>query len=153
MSEDNISNPSPTPSKGIPSNGWTLDHVGHAVESIEAALAFYTKHFGFEVELTEELPEHKVDVAFLSLANTSIELIAPRAGNKTLRRFLDRRGPGLHHICFEVADIGAELVRLTAEGIRTVDAVPRPGSRSSSIAFLHPDSTHGALIELCSYAK
>ena len=129
---------------------WSLDHVGHAVKDLHAAIDLYTTKFGFTLELRETLPEHKVDAAFVSLANTSIELLQPLEGNTVLSKFLAARGEGLHHICFRVPSVTAELARLQSLGIIALDLIPRPGARGTQIAFLHPKTTGGALIELCS---
>ena len=135
---------------------WTLDHIGHAVEDLEAAVEFYTKVLGFSEQCRERIEEQGVDVVFVVSQGACIELLAPisendTAGNNTLRNFLDSKGEGIHHICYEVASIGEQLKRLTAEGVRLVDSTPRAGSRDSQIAFIHPKSTYGVLIELCSY--
>ena len=129
---------------------WSLDHVGHAVFDLQTAIAFYTKQLGFALELTESLPEHKVETAFLTLANTSIELLQPMPGNTVLNKFLASRGESLHHVCFRVVSVAEEIVRLQSQGITPLDRIPRPGARGTEIAFLHPKSTRGVLIELCS---
>ena len=131
--------------------GWLLDHIGHAVSNLEDAIAVYEQRAGFSVVEREELPDHLVRAAFLRGRGTElIELIQPLPGNVTLAKFLERRGEGLHHLCYRVASVSVELERLRQLGVTLIDTVPRPGSRGMEIAFLHPKSFHGALIELCS---
>ena len=128
-----------------------LDHIGIAVSKIEPALDLYNKLFGLKLESRDHIAQSKVDVAFLRLDNTLIELIAPAPGNTSLTKFLETRGHGLHHICFKVEDIAAELLRLEQAGVELIDKVARPGAHGSSIAFLHPRTTDGVLIELCQH--
>jgi methylmalonyl-CoA epimerase len=135
--------------KTIRGEKWRLNHIGHAVESIDSAVDKYQLLYGFELLETENIETQKVEAAFLGLANCEIELIAPLPGNTTLRRFLDKRGEGLHHICFEVEDIDNELKRLAEMGVRLIDYKPRPGSRNTLIAFIHPDESNSVLVELC----
>lgn len=129
----------------------TLDHVGIAVENLEAAISRYKTLYGFELDLREKVPTQQVEVAFLKLANTKIELLAPTSPESTLAKFLKNKGPGLHHICYEVKDIKAELAKLKAKGVELIDQTPRPGAHKTLIAFLHPKSTSGVLTELCQY--
>lgn len=128
-----------------------LDHIGHAVKSLSAGISRFQALFGATLELKEHLPEHAVEAAFLRYGDTSVELIAPLPGNTTLEKFLNRRGEGLHHICFEVDSVAEELKRLEAQGVRLIDSVPRPGARGTEIAFIHPQDLFGVLFELCSY--
>ena len=128
-----------------------LDHVGIAVENLDLAIADYLSKFGFKLELREKVASQKVELAFLKLDNTKIELLTPTSPESTLRKFLDSRGPGLHHICYEVADIVAELKRLKDLGLKLIDETPRAGAHNTLIAFLHPKSTAGVLTELCQY--
>ena len=130
---------------------YTIDHIGIAVPDLEAAIADYKRNFGFEVELREEVPEQKVSLVFLASSPLSIELITPRAPDATLQRFLDTRGPGLHHICYKVKNIREELARLEGLGHTLIDRTPRHGARHTLIAFLHPKTTGGVLTELCEY--
>ena len=128
-----------------------LDHVGIAVENLDLAISDYQSKFGFKLDLREKVPSQKVELAFLKLDNTKLELLMPTSPDSTLRKFLDSRGPGLHHICYEVGDIVAELARLKELGLKLIDQVPRPGAHNTLIAFLHPKSTGGVLTELCQY--
>ena len=131
---------------------WKLDHVGHAVENLDAATSLYREKFGFALDSKETLKEHQVEVGFFRAGDTLIELLAPLAGNKILKNFLAARGPGLHHICFRVDSVSAELRTLAVEGFRLIDTEPRLGSRNMHVAFLHPSSCEGVLVELCGNA-
>ena len=128
---------------------YPLDHVGIAVPDLAAAIDQHTKLFGFVVDCQEEVPSQGVALAFLRLQNTLLELLTPTTENSSLAKFLATRGPGLHHICYRVTDIVAELARLEKSGVVLIDKAPRPGAHGSKIAFLHPKSTGGVLIELC----
>ena len=129
-----------------------LDHIGIAVPNIDDAIKEYQSKFGFVVDSREKLSSQQVEVCFLALANTKIELLAPLSPNSKLQKFLDSRGPGLHHLCYQVSDIKAELARLKSEGLKLIDEVPRPGAHHTQIAFIHPGSCGGVLTELCQYA-
>ena len=132
-----------------PASAWILDHVGHAVHDIDAGIAFYSELLGVAVAVRESLPEHRVEVAFFDLGNSSIELIAPQSGNTALTKFLDSRGEGLHHICYRVKSVDAELAILANRGVRLIDAKARNGSRNTLVAFVHPQGMRGVLVELC----
>lgn len=130
-----------------------IDHVAIAVADRDAAAAQLTGLFDLARGASEHVTNQKTDVAFLDASGadaTSIELCAP-AGNETLQRFLDKRGPGLHHVCFEVDDLPATLASLKAAGVRLIDEAPRKGARGHDVAFLHPAATGGVLFELCSH--
>lgn len=124
--------------------------MGHAVRNLAEAVQYYEQILGFQVECRETLEKEAVDVVFLALANSSVELIAPRDGNITLNRFLEKRGEGLHHVCYKVPSVTGELERLRALGVKLIDESPRVGSRGLFVAFIHPSSCRGAMIELCS---
>lgn len=132
-------------------NDLPLDHIGIAVSKIEPALEMYKNLFGLSLESRDHIKETLVDVAFMRLGNTLIEFVAPAPGNTSLQNFLSTRGHGLHHICFRVKDLVAELKRLEGLGVELIDKKPRPGAHGSIIAFLHPRTTDGVLIELCEH--
>ncbi|MFM1848613.1 MAG: hypothetical protein RL417_2087 [Pseudomonadota bacterium] len=132
---------------------WPLDHVGIAVRNIDDALAEYRKNFGFALDSREIIASQRVEVAFIRLPNTLIELLAPVDETSTLAKFLQKKGPGLHHLCYRVEDIERELSRLSANGVELVDKSPRPGAHRTRIAFLHPKSTGGVLTELCEHPR
>ena len=133
-----------------------IDHVAIAVGDCATASGSLETLFGLAPGAREHVAAQKTDVAFLHAPpagdhDTAIELIAPadEGGNDGLQRFLDKRGPGLHHICFEVEDLPAAMAELKASGVRLIDETPRPGARGHLVAFLHPASTGGVLFELC----
>ncbi len=121
-----------------------LDHVAVAVHSIEDSRALFELLAGGSCSPPETLPDQGVRVAFVG----AVELLEPLAEDTTVGRFLQRRGPGLHHVAYRVDDLASELRRLEAEGIRLVDREPRAGARGHRVAFLHPSSTGGVLVEL-----
>ncbi len=125
-----------------------LDHIGIAVNDIDAALELYRDKLGFEVGGIDEVPGFGVKVAFLPLGEGQVELVMPVTEDSAIAKFLDKRGPGFHHLCFRVDDIRAELARLEEMGIELVDKEPREGAHGTLVAFLHPKSTGGVLIEL-----
>lgn len=128
---------------------YPLHHIGIAVVDLEASIAAYEKNFGFKLDLRETLDSQQVELAFVKLENTMIELLMPISERSTLSKFLKNRGPGLHHICYQVDNIRSEIQRLTGLGFEFIDQSPRPGAHNSLIAFIHPKSTGGVLTELC----
>jgi methylmalonyl-CoA epimerase len=127
----------------------SVDHIGIAVTDLEASIRLYSESFGLTLTHREVLPLEQIEVAFMSGVGTSIELITTNKSDTPLGRSLASRGPGLHHLCFETTDIREELQRLEAIGHTLIDREPRIGSRGKLIAFLHPRTSGGALIELC----
>jgi LAO/AO transport system kinase len=125
-----------------------LDHVGVAVRSLDARSALYRDLLGLPHAGTEEVPGEGVRVAFLPAGRTRIELVEPTRDDATLARHLERRGEGLHHLCFEVADLTGTLERLERAGVEVAGPPARPGAEGARIAFLHPRGTGGVLIEL-----
>lgn len=124
-----------------------IDHVAIAVQSIDGALAKYQQALGLDVKEREIVASQKTEAALLPVGESSIELIEPK-GNDTLAKFLEKKGPGLHHIALEVEGIEAALALLKAAGVPLVDETPRVGARGHKVAFLHPKATGGVLIEL-----
>jgi lactoylglutathione lyase/methylmalonyl-CoA/ethylmalonyl-CoA epimerase len=124
-----------------------IDHIGIAVHSAEEALQFYKGALGLELAGVEDLPEQAVRVAFLPVGESDIELVEPLTPDSGVARFLEKRGEGIHHICLEVEDIEAALQDLAAKGVQLIDRHPRQGAHGR-VAFLHPKSAHGVLIEL-----
>ena len=125
-----------------------LEHVGIAVSNLDEALTIFEKTLGLKVESIINVKEQGTRVAILPLGGTKIELLEPM-GEGPITRFLEKRGEGLHHIAFEVSDIHGLLKRLKNMGIKLLDEVPKIGAEGFKIAFLHPKSTRGVLIELC----
>jgi methylmalonyl-CoA/ethylmalonyl-CoA epimerase len=126
----------------------TIDHIGIAVSSLEDALAFYRDALGLAVEAPEEVPSQRVRAHFIPAGETAIELLEATAGDSPIAKYVAARGPGLHHITLGVDDLAAALERLKARGVRLIDDAPREGAHGSLVAFIHPSSAHGVLIEL-----
>lgn len=125
-----------------------IDHIGIAVASIEQSLPLYESVLGLRVDRIERVPEQRTRVAVLPVGQGKLELLESMEEDSPIARFLSRRGQGLHHICFQVDDIAAELKRLQASGVRLIDQEPRRGADGCLIAFVHPESTAGVLVEL-----
>ncbi len=125
-----------------------IDHVAIVVDDIEAALGFWRDGLGLELTHVEDVPDQESVVAFLPTGESEVELVKPTTSASGVARFLQRRGPGLHHICFEVEDLEACLDRLDAGGFRLVNREPVLGTGGKRIAFIHPEGTHGVLVEL-----
>ena len=130
-----------------------IDHVGVAVEDIEAALPYYTDVLRLALVHRETVPEQGVHAALLDVGDGHIELVAPTGPESGLAKFLDRRGAGLHHVAYRVQDIESTLRELSAAGVRLIDKQPRVGIRGSRVAFVHPSSTGGVLTEIVQVAE
>jgi len=126
----------------------SLDHVGIAVKDLPAALAFYRDALGLEVEAPEEVPSQGVRAHFIHVGQSNLELLEATAGDSPIAKYVDKRGPGLHHITLRVDDVHAAVEHLKSRGVRMIDETPRPGAEGSTIAFIHPSATHGVLLEL-----
>ena len=126
----------------------TLDHIGIAVANVADALAFYRDALGLEVETPEEVPSQGVRAHFIPTGESAVELLEPTAEDSPIAKFTAKRGPGLHHITLRVDDLVAALTQLKARGVRLIDEAPRPGAHGSLVAFIHPASAHGVLVEL-----
>jgi methylmalonyl-CoA epimerase len=126
----------------------TLDHIGIAVGDLSQALAFYRDALGLEVEPPEEVASQRVRAYFVPVGEAALELLEPTAPDSPIAKFVEKRGPGVHHITLRVDDIREALARLKARGIRLIDESPREGAEGALIAFVHPASTHGVLVEL-----
>jgi len=131
----------------------TLDHIGIAVGDLGQALAFYRDALGLEVEPSEEVPAQGVRVHFVPVGEATIELIEPTSADSPIARFIEKRGPGVHHVTLRVDDLRDVLARLRERGIRLIDQQPRVGAEGALIAFVHPASTHGVLVELTQRVK
>jgi methylmalonyl-CoA/ethylmalonyl-CoA epimerase len=125
-----------------------LNHVAFVVEEIDSALRFWRDVLGFEVEQIEDVPEQEVRIAFLPAGETKLELIEPASSDSGITRFLQKRGPGMHHICIEIEDIEATLRHLKANDIQLINETPQKSSDGRKYAFIHPHSTNGVLLEL-----
>ena len=126
----------------------TLDHIGIAVGDLGEALRFYRDALGLEIDPPEEVASQRVRAHFIPAGEAAIELLEATAEDSPIARFVARRGPGIHHITLRVDDIRAALARLKEKGVRLIDETPRPGAHGSLVAFIHPASAHGVLVEL-----
>ncbi len=126
-----------------------INHIGIAVTSLEETLPFYRDNLGMAVQGIEEVADQKVKVAMLQVGESKIELLEPTSPESPVARFLEKNGPGIHHLAYEVDDIAAALAKLENEGTRLIDRTPRKGAHGTLIAFVHPKSSQGALTELC----
>ena len=126
----------------------TIDHVGVAVEDIDVALALYRDTLGMPLVHRETVAEQGVDAALLDVGDGHVELLKPLGPETAVAKFLERRGPGLHHVAYRVGDVEQTLSELAAAGLRLIDERPRTGIRGSRVAFVHPASTGGVLIEI-----
>ena len=126
-----------------------VDHIGIAVSDLSESLKLYTETLGLKLQGTETVEEQKVKVAFLPLGDTEIELLESTEPDGPIAKFIETKGQGMQHIAFKVENIEKALEELTEKGIRLIDEKPRYGAGGAKIAFLHPKSTNGVLIELC----
>tara|TARA_B100001123_G_scaffold446138_1_gene599632 strand:+ start:6200 stop:6604 length:405 start_codon:yes stop_codon:yes gene_type:complete len=124
-----------------------LDHIGIAVTDLKDALAFYRDAVGLEIKLSEDVPSQNVKAHFLDVGGAALELLEATSDVSPISRFVERRGPGLHHITLRVDDIRALLTRLKEKGVRLIDSEPRTGAEGALVAFVHPASTNGVLVE------
>ncbi len=129
-------------------DGPVLDHVAIATPDLGATAAWFAEHLDLHADATEEVVDQKVRVAFVRTGSARLELVEPLDAGSPVAAFLDRRGPGLHHVAVRVADLAAVLARLRDEGVRLIDTQPRPGAHGTHVAFVHPSSTGGVLLEL-----
>ena len=125
-----------------------LDHIGIATNSIEEGLAVWRDALGLKVDATKEVTEQGVKVCMLAVGDTHVELLEPLGAETSVGKFLAKRGPGMHHIAIEVADIKASLAELKSKGARLIDETPRVGAGGCLVAFVHPSSVNGVLLEL-----
>jgi methylmalonyl-CoA/ethylmalonyl-CoA epimerase len=125
-----------------------IDHIAIVVSDIEAAKAFYEGALGMTLERTEQIDEQEVIVAFLPAGDSQIELVQPINDTSGVAKYLSKRGPGIHHICVEVDDLDARLAMLKEKGVRLINETPTIGSGGKRIAFIHPESAFGVLVEL-----
>ncbi len=130
-----------------------IDHLGIAVRSISESLGFYREALGMELAATETIEDQGVRVALLPVGESRIELLEPFSEDTPVGRFIAKRGEGLHHICYEVEDLAARLEDLRSRGVRVLDGYPRRGAEGKLVAFLHPASASGVLVELVEKAR
>ncbi len=125
-----------------------LDHIGIAVSDLPASLAFFRDTLGLHLEASEEIASQKVRAHFLSTGRSSLEILEATAADSPIAKYLEKRGPGIHHIALRVEDIHAALAHLKSRGVRLIDERPRPGAEGALVAFIHPSAAHGVLVEL-----
>ena len=130
-----------------------INHLGIATKGIDEALRFWSEALGLDNVHTETIENQKVRVAMLPVGESRIELLEPTADDSPISKFLEKRGGGIHHIAIEIDDIEAELRKLKDLGVRLIDEKPRIGAEGCLIAFVHPSSTHGVLLELVQTQK
>jgi methylmalonyl-CoA/ethylmalonyl-CoA epimerase len=125
-----------------------IDHVGIAVADLDAAIALHEQTYGMPAAHRETLEEQGVEAVLFDVGENHVELLRPLSDDTPVGRFLAKRGPGLHHVAYQVHDIAAALARLREDGVRMIDVVPRTGIRGSRVAFLHPSASSSVLTEL-----
>jgi methylmalonyl-CoA/ethylmalonyl-CoA epimerase len=125
-----------------------IDHVAIAVRDLEAAIAYYHETFGCDVEHREVVESDGVEEALLKVADSYIQLLTPTRDDSPVAKYLDKKGEGIHHVAYRVDDCAAALDRVKREGHQVIDEAPRPGSRGTTVAFVHPKTAFGTLIEL-----
>ena len=130
-----------------------IDHLGIAVKSISDSLSFYRDMLGMELAGTETVDDQGVHVALLPAGEARIELLEPVSAETPVGRFIAKRGEGVHHICYEVDDLSSKLDELRSRGVRLLEGYPRRGAEGKLVAFLHPASAHGVLVELVEKAR
>jgi methylmalonyl-CoA epimerase len=130
-----------------------VDHIGVAVEDIDAALELYERDYGMRLVHREVVSSQGVEAVLLDVGENHVELLAPLGPDTPVGRFLAKRGPGMHHVAYQVPDIAAALTSLREAGVRLIDEQPRGGIRDSLVAFLHPKSSGGVLTEIVQPAK
>jgi methylmalonyl-CoA epimerase len=126
-----------------------IDHIGIAVKSIDEAKKFWVDTLGMKLSRIEEVLDQKARVAFLTAGGTTIELIEPTSPDSPVQRFIEKRGEGLHHLTLQTDNLAERLKKLKTDGVNLIDEKPRIGAGGAKIAFLHPKSAHGVLVELC----
>ena len=125
-----------------------IEHIGIATRRLEETIGFWQQVLGLKLEHTEEVPEQKVKVAMLPIGESHIELLEATSADSPIAKFIEKRGPGIHHIAIRVDDIHAELAKLKEKGARLVDQEPRVGTGGCLVAFIHPSAADGVLLEL-----
>ena len=130
-----------------------IDHIGVAVEDLDAALTLYAEVLGMPVVHRETVTEQGVEAILLDIGENHVELLAPLGPDTPVGKFLAKKGPGLHHVAYQVTDVEATLAALKAAGTRLIDETPRIGIRNSRVAFVHPASTGGVLTEIVQPAE
>ena len=130
-----------------------INHIAIAVNNIDEAAKFYQNVLGLNLTAVEVVTAQKTKVGFFKIGESNIELVQPAEPDSPLAKFLETKGPGIHHICFEVDDVETEVKAFLEKGAALIDQKPRPGAHNTKVAFVHPKSSGGVLIELCELPK
>jgi methylmalonyl-CoA/ethylmalonyl-CoA epimerase len=130
-----------------------IEHIGIAVVSLETAISFYEKLLGLKCYKIEEVPTQKVRTAFFQVGQTKLELLESTDPKGPIGKFIEKKGEGIHHIAFAVDKIEETLAGIEKSGVKLIDQIPKKGAEGLDVAFLHPRSTHGVLIEICENNK
>jgi methylmalonyl-CoA/ethylmalonyl-CoA epimerase len=125
-----------------------INHIAIVVDDIDTALTFWRDALGLKLDHIEDIPEQESMVAFLPTGESEVELVQPTSEDSGVARYLQKRGPGMHHICFEVEDIHVSLEQLKGKGVRLINETPMTGAGGKKMAFIHPESAYGVLVEL-----
>lgn len=125
-----------------------INHIAIVVDDIDRALTFWRDALGLKLDHIEDIPEQESMVAFLPTGESEVELVQPTSEDSGVARYLQKRGPGMHHICFEVEDIHVSLEQLKGKGVRLINETPMTGAGGKKMAFIHPESAYGVLVEL-----
>lgn len=126
-----------------------INHIGIATNSLDGVIPFYRDILGMAFMGMEEVAEQQVRVAFFEVGESKIELLEPTTAESPIAKFLEKNGPGIHHVAYEVENIDTAITKLESEGARMIDTAPRLGAHGVRIAFIHPKSSNGVLTELC----
>lgn len=130
-----------------------IDHIGIAVSNLDEAITTYEKILNKKLTKTERVESEKVETAFFETGESKVELLGPTEPDSVIQKFVDKKGEGIHHVAFEVEDIRAEMKRLQDDGFTLLNEQPKQGADNKLVAFLHPKSNHGVLVELCQSKK
>jgi methylmalonyl-CoA/ethylmalonyl-CoA epimerase len=128
----------------------SVHHVAFAVTDLDEALETYQRLFGARIELRGRMDDQGVEAAYLRIGDGRVELVSALGEDTPVGRFLAKRGPGMHHVAYEVADVASAVRSLVANGVEVIDPEPRPGLGGHEVSFVHPDSVHGVLVEVIS---
>jgi methylmalonyl-CoA/ethylmalonyl-CoA epimerase len=128
----------------------SVHHVAFAVTDLDEALETYQRLFGARIELRGRMDDQGVEAAYLRIGDGRVELVSALGEDTPVGRFLAKRGPGMHHVAYEVADVASAVRSLVAKGVEMIDSEPRPGLGGHEVSFIHPDSVHGVLVEVIS---
>jgi methylmalonyl-CoA/ethylmalonyl-CoA epimerase len=130
-----------------------IDHVAILVDNLDTTLSFWQDALGMELTHIQDIPAEQAQIAFLPTGGSEVELVRPTSGDSGLARYLEKRGPGMHHLCLEVDDIAGMLAQLKEKGVQLINEEPRQGTNGRKYAFIHPKSANGVMVELYELPK